>query len=86
MKSEIEKCKDLFESILCLCSEGPEFYSKLELMDTIIKEASKGYGICKSHQPEDSADTYSDPGGCKLMKCTDLINERCYYNGECKYR
>ena len=56
MKSEIEKCKDLFESILCLCSEGPEFYSKLELMDTIIKEASKGYGICKSHQPEDSAD------------------------------
>lgn len=47
-KEQIEEVKNLFDSITCLCAEGPEFYTKMELMDIIVKEAVKGYNLCKS--------------------------------------
>ena len=56
MKKDIEKCKDLFESISCLCCEGPEFMSKMKLMSAIGKEANKGYDICKRHLIANAAD------------------------------
>ena len=44
MKNEI---KAIFNSILCICAEGVEFMTRTELASAIIKEASKGYKICK---------------------------------------
>ena len=49
MKKDIEKCKDLFESISCLCCEGSEFMTKMELMEAIGKDALRGYDICNRH-------------------------------------
>ena len=49
MKEIIEELKDIFESISCLCAEGPEFCTKLELTDAIQKETMHGYEICKSY-------------------------------------
>ena len=37
-------------------------------------------------KPTQIDDAKSDPGGCKLMKCTHLIGGRCHYDEECKYR
>lgn len=46
-KKNIKKCKDLFESILCLCAEGPEFYKdKLILIERISNDAVKGIELC----------------------------------------
>ena len=47
MKKDIEKLRTIFESISCLCAEGPEFCTKLELTDAIQKDAMKGYNFCK---------------------------------------
>jgi len=44
----IEESKQLFENIMCLCSEGPEFMNKIEICEAIIKEATKGFELCKS--------------------------------------
>ena len=41
---------DIFDSIVCLAVEGPEFHTKLELMKAIEKEAIKGYVLCKNLQ------------------------------------
>lgn len=43
MKTRIKKIKSLFESILCLCSEGVEFLSNVELAEAIQKEANEGF-------------------------------------------
>ncbi len=56
MKTTIEECKDFFESIMCLCVEGPEFHTKMELVDIILAEATNGYNLCKSVEQADSAD------------------------------
>jgi hypothetical protein len=48
-KEQVEEIKNLFDSITCLCVEGPEFHSRVVLMDTIIKEAVKGYNLCKKY-------------------------------------
>jgi len=56
MKKDIEKCKDLFESISCLCCEGPEFMTKMELMSAIAKDAGSGYDICKRNLIAHAAD------------------------------
>ena len=45
--AELEKAQELFESITCLCVEGPEFHTRKELMESILREAEKGYGFCK---------------------------------------
>lgn len=45
----VEKCRLLFESISCLCCEGPEFMTKMELMKAIGKDAGEGYDLCKNH-------------------------------------
>jgi len=47
MKDTIEKLQRLFDSISCLCAEGPEFYGKIALVEAIGREAMKGYDICK---------------------------------------
>ena len=44
---DLKRLKYLFDSIVCLCAEGPEFHSKLELVEYIQKEAVKGYNLCK---------------------------------------
>jgi len=41
----VREANKLFESIMCLCSEGPEFHNKLELLDIIKEEAKKGYEL-----------------------------------------
>lgn len=55
MKTNIEKCKDLFESISCLCCEGPEFMTTIELMRAIGKDAGKGYDLCARHLSSEQA-------------------------------
>ena len=45
---KVRELNNILESILCLCSEGPEFHNKLELVDIIAKEASKGLQILKT--------------------------------------
>lgn len=47
MEETIECIKDLFDSITCLCAEGPEFHTKMELMDLILERSMAGYDICK---------------------------------------
>jgi len=46
----IRKVKDIFESITCLCAEGPEFHGKMELVELIAKEAVKGYFLCRAER------------------------------------
>lgn len=41
------EAKHLFESITCLCAEGPEFHTKMELLEAISREAVKGFNFCK---------------------------------------
>lgn len=43
MQTRIKKIKKVFESILCLCSEGVEFMSNVELAEAIQKEANEGF-------------------------------------------
>jgi len=47
--NDLQKLQSLFDSIICLAMEGPEFHTKLELMEAIEKEATKGYELCKRH-------------------------------------
>ena len=42
----------IFDSILCLCIEGPEVCTKAELMEAITKEAEKGYALCAINKME----------------------------------
>lgn len=44
---KVREANKIFESITCLCAEGPEFYSKLNLVELIVKEALKGYNLTK---------------------------------------
>ena len=44
---KVRELDKILLSILCLCSEGPEFHTKLELVDIIAKEANKGLEITK---------------------------------------
>lgn len=50
MDNKIKELKDLFDSIVCLAAEGPEFHTKLELMEAIKDEAIKGYELCKQYE------------------------------------
>lgn len=47
MKETLERLKLIFEGITCLCAEGPEVLSKLELTAAINKESDKGFAICE---------------------------------------
>jgi len=47
MRKTIEEAKKLFESIICLRAEGVEFFSSREILDSIYKEAMKGYNLCE---------------------------------------
>ena len=47
MENPIEELQELFNSISCLCAEGPEFLGKMELIEAIGRDARKGYDICK---------------------------------------
>ena len=38
----------LFESITCLRAEGVEFYSSVEILDSICREAMKGCNLCET--------------------------------------
>jgi hypothetical protein len=50
MNKTIKELKTIFESISCLCAEGSEFCTKLELTDAIQRDAMKGYKLCKKYQ------------------------------------
>ena len=52
MKTDIQKCKDLFESIIVLCVEGPEVVRPVQLFRSITQEAVKGIKICDSGHPK----------------------------------
>lgn len=43
----VEELKEIFNSILCLTSEGVEFMSRTELATRIAQDAQKGYDIAK---------------------------------------
>ena len=43
----LERAKDLFESILCLCVEGPEVMRKLQICEKVGLEALDGMNICE---------------------------------------
>lgn len=45
-KETIEKAQFLFSSIVCIAAEGMEFMSKVDRIDAMVKEASKGYALC----------------------------------------
>ena len=78
MKSDIEKCKELFESILCLCSEGPEFHTFMELMDAVLREARKGFSICRGTQQAVEADA-KHCGNCGAVLQTYC--KECFNSG-----
>ncbi len=68
----VEECKNLFESITCLRVEGVEFFSQKKILDSICREATKGYDLCKNHLITVAPDTkicancnksYSQPVG-----------------------
>lgn len=42
---KVREANKLFDSILCLCCEGPELLSKIDLVECIKKEAMKGYNL-----------------------------------------
>ena len=46
----IDKIRGLFDSIICLAAEGPEYNDEIVLLDQIIKEANKGLRLCEEHQ------------------------------------
>lgn len=43
----IEQAREIFETIMCLCAEGPDVLRKMELVDLILKEAVRGFDLCK---------------------------------------
>ena len=43
----LEKAKNLFDSITCLCAEGVEFHKRHDIIMAVSKEAAKGYLLCK---------------------------------------
>lgn len=48
-QNDIEKLRKIFDSILCLVSEGPELMSPLNVYAHVGKEATQGYNIIKQH-------------------------------------
>jgi len=48
MNNTINQAKDLFESIMVLCVEGPEVCKRMDLINIILKESIKGYDLCKT--------------------------------------
>lgn len=72
MNEKLAEIKNLFESITCLCAEGPEFMGKLQLVDAIRKEAHKGFDICKIIFTEQSNPSDASTYTAKVVKC-----ERC---------
>jgi len=50
-----ERWKRIFDSIICLTAEGPEYHTKLELMEIIQKEAVHGYELCKRYLTNQSS-------------------------------
>lgn len=50
-KKQLEELQEVFNSIACLATEGPEFYclGKTTLTTAIAREASRGYDLCKSY-------------------------------------
>ena len=67
----VEKCRLLFESISCLCCEGPEFMTKMELMKAIGKDAGKGYDLCKNHH--------------NMAVAHDML-KKCLFYTKCRYK
>ena len=45
---KIQEIQQLFNSIICLCVEGPECVSRRKLMDAILRKAEKGHAITKN--------------------------------------
>ena len=77
MKEEdVIKVKDCFDSIVCLCVEGVEFMTRVELAHKIIDRATKGYKICKdASQQAVTLDTKKC--GCRRL-CPEIIDStRC---------
>ena len=67
--NELEKIKNIFDSIVCLCVEGVEFMTRTELATKIIEEATKGYKICKdASQPINS---HGQANACDCPKFSD---------------
>ena len=42
----LENAMFLFESITCLCAEGPEFMGNLDLCKVIERDAARGFELC----------------------------------------
>ena len=63
---DIEKIKFCFESILCLCSEGPEFMNKVSLCNLVMKEANIGMDLCNDNPP---CSVCSEPSKVHLDFC-----------------
>ena len=56
MYKTVKDAKDLFESITCLRVEGTEFYKDSEILDAILREAAKGYDLCKDALQQANSD------------------------------
>ncbi|KPK01869.1 MAG: hypothetical protein AMK71_04165 [Nitrospira bacterium SG8_35_4] len=69
MRDTIEKAKNLFGSIICLRAEGIEFFSQKEILDSIMKEACKGYDLCKEALQQSVEADY-----CKTCSCPNGYN------------
>jgi len=49
-KDDRKELINLLESISCLCAEGPEFMSKLELIESIQRDAFLALDILKERE------------------------------------
>jgi len=69
-KAEIEEIKNIFDSIICLAVEGAELFSATKIINSIYKEAEKGYNLVSCHL------TPAEDGQVKLSEiCQDCIDE-----------
>ncbi len=72
----VEECKNLFESITCLRVEGVKFFTQKEILDSICREAMKGYDLCKNHLITVAPDAKQPLAKCSL--CGKELNY-CIY-------
>lgn len=82
MDELIEQLKNLFESISCLCAEGPEVMTKWQLTEKIQSEAMFGYALCKSNltsRPSGGEKACTCPFPTFTHKCKHNIGVACTY-------
>ena len=77
-KTEIEEIKNIFNSIICLAVEGPDATSVRAVINSIIKEAGRGYNLADSHLTQQSSGRETPCDYCSIEDlCVQNFCPRC---------